>query len=343
MSYGATSVLRGIDFALGGGQTLALLGSSGSGKTTLLRLIAGLLVPDKGRIIFGDMTVADAENRIFVPPERRGLGMVFQDYALWPHLSVGRNISFPLEMRGMARAERDERTRKALDKVGLTGLADRQPSQLSGGQQQRVAIARAIVAEPKLILFDEPLSNLDRRRREIMLGEIGLLIRSLGLTAIYVTHDHNEALSLADQVAVMRAGHIEQLAAPEVLINHPASPNVAEFLGLGCVAPVELRDAAWWLAGSGISVANDHEVSAPGDATHVLLPTKSIEVAETAVSPLTGTVLRSRFRGDGHLTTVRLERPENPLELQLVSVAKLYPGDQVGLQINPRHVRWFSK
>ena len=160
LSYGPTQILKGIDFSLEKGKTLALLGPSGCGKTTLLRLVAGLLVPTRGSVSIAGTTVADGSTGAFVPPERRGLGMVFQDYALWPHLTVGGNVSFPLEMRGIGKAERHERTMRSLERVGLAAYADRRPSDLSGGQQQRVAIARAIVAEPQLILFDEPLSNL---------------------------------------------------------------------------------------------------------------------------------------------------------------------------------------
>ncbi len=341
LSYGTTSVLRGIDFSLPPGRTLALLGPSGCGKTTLLRLVAGLLAPTKGRISIGGQALADASGEVFLPPERRGLGMVFQDYALWPHLTVGGNVSFPLEMRGIGKAERESRTLRALERVGLTAYAARKPSELSGGQQQRVAIARAIVAEPALILFDEPLSNLDRELRESMVDEIGSLISSLGLTAIYVTHDHGEALSLADQVAVMRAGRIEQLASPDILVDRPASPEVAEFLRLGSIVAVERRGEAWCLVEGGMPIAADEGV--PAGTTHALLPTRSIEVGESARFPIAGEVLRSQFRGDGHVTTVRAGSPERHAELQLISRTRLRSGDHVGLQIDPQHIRWFSR
>ncbi|MFN3524548.1 MAG: ABC transporter ATP-binding protein, partial [Paracoccus sp. (in: a-proteobacteria)] len=215
MAYGPTKILRGINVALPRGQTLALLGPSGCGKTTLLRLVAGLLSPTSGDISIDGQLVAGPG--LFVPPEKRGLGMVFQDYALWPHLTVAGNVAFPLEMARVGRAEREARVTAALDRVGLGAMAQRNPSALSGGQQQRVAIARAIVGEPRIVLFDEPLSNLDRELRETMVAELGALIRGLGLTAIYVTHDQSEALTLADQVAVMEAGQIAQQAAPEDL------------------------------------------------------------------------------------------------------------------------------
>src|SRR5262249_14508816 len=159
-----------------------------------------------------------------------GLGMVFQDYALWPHLTVGGNVAFPLEMHGVPRQERQQKVAAALARVALAGFEQRSPASLSGGQQQRVAIARAIIAEPRIVLFDEPLSNLDRELRESLVGEIGALVRGLGLTAVYVTHDQAEAFALADQVAVMREGRIIQLASPEELVDRPAQPAVAELL-----------------------------------------------------------------------------------------------------------------
>ena len=340
LSYGATKVLRGIDFSLPKGQTLALLGPSGCGKTTLLRLVAGLLAPTQGRISIGEQVVADAAKAAFLPPERRGLGMVFQDYALWPHLTVGGNVSFPLEMRGVNKADRESRTLRALERVGLGGYTQRKPSELSGGQQQRVAIARAIVAEPALILFDEPLSNLDRELRETMVGEIGNLISSLGLTAIYVTHDHSEALSLADQVAIMRGGLIEQLAPPDILIDQPATPEIADFLRLGCVAAVERRGETWRLVRGGTAIA-PADVATAG-STHALLPIGAIELVEASQAMLSGIVLRSQFRGDGHLATVQIGSGEDHSELQLISRTKLRAGEPVSLRIDPQHIRWFS-
>jgi iron(III) transport system ATP-binding protein len=267
LAYGPATILKNIDLSLPRGQTLALLGPSGCGKTTLLRLVAGLLAPTKGSITINGITVADAATRTFIPPEKRHLGMVFQDYALWPHMTVFGNVSFPLEMRGFGRAEREKRVASALERVGLAGFGERAISDMSGGQQQRVAIARAIVAEPGLVLFDEPLSNLDRELRENMVTEIGQLVANLGLTAIYVTHDQSEAFSLADQVAVMRAGVIEQLAAPEALVAEPTTPEVADFLRLGCVVPVEQHDNAYRIARTEIHIAHRSPAS---QATHVM-------------------------------------------------------------------------
>jgi len=338
LHYGDTVILKGIDLSLSRGKTLALLGPSGCGKTTLLRLVAGLLQPSRGSVSISGEVVADAANGHFSPPERRNLGMVFQDYALWPHLTVGGNVSFPLEMRGVGKAERRERTMRALQRVGLEAYADRRPSDLSGGQQQRVAIARAIVAEPQLILFDEPLSNLDRELRENMVGELAGLISELQLTAIYVTHDHAEALTLADQVAVMRAGEIAQLASPDDLIARPATPEVADFLRLGGTASLTWRDGAWFLGAHAIAREETPRVR----EAEVLLPLAAVTVSGNAQAAVPATVLRSQFRGDGHLATVAPAGMPD-MELQVLSAARLRPGDQIGLSIDPGRISWFGQ
>jgi iron(III) transport system ATP-binding protein len=205
--FGTQPVLEGIDLDVPAGTTLALLGPSGCGKSTLLKLLAGLLRPSAGHIAFGTQVVVDAHQCL--PPERRGLGMVFQDYALWPHMTVAANVSFALEMRRVERGEREQRVAAALARVGLEGLGGRRPAALSGGQQQRVALARAIVAEPRILLFDEPLSNLDRALRASLCAEIGGLLAQLGTTAVYVTHDHEEAQVLAHQIVTLAHGSIQ--------------------------------------------------------------------------------------------------------------------------------------
>jgi len=206
LSFDSQTVLADIDLEVPGGTTLALLGPSGCGKSTLLKLLAGLQQPGAGSIHFGAQLVADAHS--CVAPERRGLGMVFQDYALWPHMTVAGNVAFPLEMGRVARPERERRVAAALARVGLEHVGKRRISALSGGQQQRVALARAIVAEPRILLFDEPLSNLDRDLRVSLCREIGELLAQLGTTAVYVTHDREEAETLAHQVVTMQHGRI---------------------------------------------------------------------------------------------------------------------------------------
>ncbi|MDR0478362.1 MAG: ABC transporter ATP-binding protein [Burkholderiaceae bacterium] len=206
-SFGAARILDGIDLEAPAGTTVALLGPSGCGKSTLLKLLAGLLEPEAGEIRFDGQLVADAA--YCAPPESRSLGMVFQDYALWPHMSVAANVAFPLEMRGVPRRERTERVTQALALVGLSEHGARRPHALSGGQQQRVALARAIVAAPRLLLLDEPLSNLDCNLRKQLSREIKALLARLNTTAVYVTHDREEADALADQIVVMARGRID--------------------------------------------------------------------------------------------------------------------------------------
>jgi len=232
-SFGSLRALERIGLNIPSGEFFALLGPSGCGKTTLMRAIAGLLDPEEGRIDIGDQTVVDASRRHFLAPDQRHLGMVFQDYALWPHMRVAENVAFPLEARKVPRAGQAERVTAALRRVGLEHLAQRFPAELSGGQQQRVAVARAIVAVPNVLLFDEPLSNLDANLRDHLGHELASVARDTGATSIYVTHDQTEALSLADRVAVMRDGAIVQLDTPVRLYQNPANAWIARFLNAG--------------------------------------------------------------------------------------------------------------
>jgi iron(III) transport system ATP-binding protein len=227
--YGATPVVKGLTLRVASGEFISLLGPSGCGKTTTLRMIAGLERVDRGTLII-DGRVVDGPG-VHVPPEQRALGMVFQSYAVWPHRTVAQNVAYPLTLQRLGSQEIASRVQEALGWVRLQAFADRAPSQLSGGQLQRVAIARALVARPKVLLLDEPLSNLDAALREELRGEIAALRATLGITMIFVTHDQHEALALSDRVAVMNHGVIEQIDRPEQLYREPATPFVASFVG----------------------------------------------------------------------------------------------------------------
>ena len=223
--FGDVAALRDFDLDVHGGEFVSLLGPSGCGKSTALNLLAGLLDPDAGQILL------DGQDLAPVPPERRGFGVVFQSYALFPHLTVGRNVAFGLEMQGVRPEDVDRRVRRTLALVHLEETVDRYPAQLSGGQQQRVALARALVIEPRLLLMDEPLSNLDAKLRIEMRLEIRRLHQTLGLTTVYVTHDQEEALSLSDRIGLMKDGTLRQVGSPEEVYLHPKSAFVANFFG----------------------------------------------------------------------------------------------------------------
>ena len=223
--FGDVTAVDAADFEIAKGELFFLLGPSGCGKTTLLRLIAGFYKPDSGRILFDERPIDD------VPPHKRNTGMVFQNYALWPHMTVAGNVAYGLDVRRVPPAERDERVARALETVRMAAFAARRPNQLSGGQQQRVAVARALVIEPDAILLDEPLSNLDAKLRIEMRQEIRRIHQETGITTVYVTHDQKEALSMAQRLAVMRDGKIEQVGSPRDVYGRPVNAFVAQFIG----------------------------------------------------------------------------------------------------------------
>ena len=224
--FGPLAVVNEVSLSIEEGELFTLLGPSGCGKTTLLRLVAGFYAPDGGTIRFNDRVVNA------VPPHERGIGMVFQNYALWPHMTVSENVSYGLKLRKIPAVEIAERVRAVLDKVKLGGLGDRYPGQLSGGQQQRVALARALVLNPQILLLDEPLSNLDAKIRIQVRAEIRKLQKELGITTIYVTHDQEEALTLSDRIAVFNQGKVFQIGPPKALYERPANRFVADFIGI---------------------------------------------------------------------------------------------------------------
>ncbi len=274
---GKNLVLDRVDLRIEPGELFFLLGGSGCGKTTLLRLVAGFLTPDQGQIHFGDLDVTR------LPPERRAIGMVFQNYALWPHLDVAGNVAFGLDVRRVASTEKSARVTSALAMVGLAGYDRRMIGELSGGQQQRVALARALVMRPAVLLLDEPLSNLDARLRLDMRQEIRRLCKQSGLTALYVTHDQAEALSTADRIALLHAGGVAQIGTPRQLYEQPRTAQVAQFLG---EANIIARDVAERLAGTTLP---------PGD-TFCIRPERLQLGASRAT--VQATITAGSFQGD---------------------------------------------
>ncbi|GAB2468740.1 putative spermidine/putrescine transport system ATP-binding protein [Conyzicola lurida] len=256
-TYGSMQALSGIDLELAPGEFIALLGPSGCGKTTALRALSGLETIDSGSILIDGVDVAAT------PTNKRDIGMVFQSYSLFPHMTVLENVEFGLRMRKVAKADRRERATEALEMVGLGAHGERFAHQLSGGQQQRVALARALVTRPRVLLLDEPLSALDAKVRVQLREEIRRITRDLGITTVFVTHDQEEALAVADRVAVMRAGRIEQIGTPEELYATPANPFVADFVGLTSRVPGEVVDGAVVVHGVRLPLLGEHQENGP--------------------------------------------------------------------------------
>ncbi len=275
-SYGGGAAMAAVsDLALdiADGQFVTLLGPSGCGKTTTLRLIAGFIAPDAGTIHADGRLVSSREH--VVPPEERGMGMVFQNYAVWPHKTVFENVVFGLKLRGLAASEARARVKATLALVNLTGFEDRLPSELSGGQQQRVALARSLVVEPKILLLDEPLSNLDAKLRERMRGELKQLQRRTGITFVYVTHDQAEALALSDRIAVIQGGRLQQFGTPQEVYARPASRVVADFMGLVNLVPATVEAAEGSRGRLRIASGWMMEVDMPNATT----PGRTVEIA----------------------------------------------------------------
>ena len=272
--YGSVCAVDRLSLSIESGESISLLGPSGCGKTTTLNLLAGFLTPDAGTIRIGDREV------VGIPPNKRNLGMVFQSYALFPHMTVAENVAFGLKLRRVERSEQSRRVDEALDMVRLGGLSERYPRQLSGGQQQRVALARALVVKPDIMLFDEPLSNLDAKLREEMRTELLEIQSRVKVTSIYVTHDQEEALALADRVAIMSDGHIEQVGTPDDVYENPTTAFVAKFLGESNVLPATVAE----VGGSGmVCEAGEYRIRsdgkdrfAVGDRVEVIVRTERI-------------------------------------------------------------------
>jgi ABC-type Fe3+/spermidine/putrescine transport system ATPase subunit len=301
--YGATVAVDGVSFGVDHGELVAVLGPSGCGKTTLLHLIAGLERPDRGQ------TSWRGEPLSGVPPHRRGFGLMFQEYALFPHMNVGRNVGFGLRMQHMDGERLDERVAQALELVGLPGFEGRQVDQLSGGERQRVALARAIAPAPSLLMLDEPLGSLDRTLKERLMLELPRILRGTEQTALYVTHDQEEAFAIADRVIVMRAGREVRIGTPEEIYRQPRTPFVARFLGLD-----NLLDGRAVLRGSGSEVGTAlGKLAIPmpieGDVILLLRPEKVELGAGDGVS-IEGEVVETSFRGGSQRVVLRTGRLE---------------------------------
>jgi ABC-type Fe3+/spermidine/putrescine transport system ATPase subunit len=277
------------------GELLALIGASGSGKTTTLRIIAGHEMPDEGRVLL------DGRDITALPPRRRGFGMVFQHYALFPHMTVGDNVAFGLEARGVAKAERRERAARALANVGLANAGGRQVQSLSGGEQQRVALARALIIEPKVLLLDEPLSNLDPTLRRTTRDELRAMLHRLGVTALFVTHDQEDAFAVADRVALLERGRLLQVGRAEELYDRPASRSVAEFIGRATLVPARVSGDRAVVTIGGVAcdvrvvMPNGDEGSGPQFA--VLRPDALDIVTPASSADWPGTIVERRFAG----------------------------------------------
>ncbi len=300
--FDAQTVVHGISFEVARGEFVSLLGPSGCGKTTTLRCIAGLEDANAGVIRIGDNLVSAPDDAVLVPAHERQIGMVFQSYAIWPHMTVADNVGFPLSVRKQPAADVSRQVLEALAIVGLSALKDRHPSQLSGGQQQRVALARAIVGRPKVLLFDEPLSNLDAKLREGTRAEIRRLQKDLGVAAVYVTHDQEEALSMSDRVIVMDKGRIEQAGTPKELYRSPVNRFVADFVGRASFIDVS-RAANGWTTPNGTLIDVDDAVSSANGTYQAMLRPEDVDIVDAGSASadmgqsLAGTISESHYLG----------------------------------------------
>jgi len=340
VSYGTNHVLKDVSLEIEPGEFFAFLGPSGCGKTTLLRLIAGFNNADSGAVRIGGSDVAH------LPPWKRDVGMVFQSYALWPHMSVARNVAFGLEERRRPRAEIDKRVTAALELVGLAHLAQRWPSQLSGGQQQRVALARTIAIEPKVLLLDEPLSNLDAKMRVQVRRELRDLQQRLGLTTIFVTHDQEEANTVCDRIAVMSEGVIQQVGTPMELYERPANLFVANFLGTANILEgriVEEDGRRLFEIAGGVRLPVPEGLAVAADARLVFRPQHAAVAAPDSGGEgrLKGVVRHREFLGASVRYAIEIGPAEISVDTSFQSGDQLFaPGDAVDVTLPQRAILW---
>ncbi|HEX2552321.1 MAG TPA: ABC transporter ATP-binding protein [Microvirga sp.] len=340
LSYGTNHVLKDVSLDVRPGEFFAFLGPSGCGKTTLLRLIAGFNQADSGRVLVGGKDIAP------LPPWKRDVGMVFQSYALWPHMSVRRNVAFGLEERRLPRAEIAPRVEEALELVGLAGLADRRPSQLSGGQQQRVAVARTIAVRPKVLLLDEPLSNLDAKLRVQVRRELRDLQQRLGITTIFVTHDQEEANTICDRIAVMNEGVVQQVGTPMELYERPANLFVAGFLGTANILAGRIAgsgpDRAFEIA-TGLRLPVDPGVEIPAGARLVFRPQDAVLGSGGDAASLPGRIVHREFLGSSVRYGVEIAGTEIVVDMPFRAGSALEEvGAPVAVTIPSRSALWLA-
>lgn len=347
LTYGDFTAVKNLSLDIDNGESLVLLGKSGCGKTSTMRCVAGLEDPTGGSITIGDTVVVDADRSVNVSPNKRNVGLVFQSYAVWPHMTVLENVSFPLRMKKAPKSQIRAKALETLELVGLAHVAQKGASMLSGGQMQRVALARSLAMEPAVMLLDEPLSNLDARLREDLRVELRRLQVELGLTSIYVTHDQGEALALADRIAIMQDGRISQLATPEDTYRRPASASIAEFLGVSNifkVQPASPLDMRVRLADHDLEVALDTtDAMLTGDDSVCIRP-EDVRVASGPSTPgpntWNGTVLVSLFQGAFARCTVQVDNgPVIDVHADVRDLAEFHQGERVHVRLDPRHVR----
>ncbi len=343
-TFGETTVLPGLDLDVATGELLVLLGPSGCGKTTTMRCVAGLETPTSGSIVIGGMPVFDDAKRIDVPIEERRVGMVFQSYAIWPHMTVFENVAFPLTIANTPKAEIADRVREMLALVGLESYADRGASYLSGGQMQRVALARSLIHQPAVLLMDEPLSNLDARLRDRLRVLLRELQSRFKTTALYVTHDQQEALALADRIVVLDAGTVLQTGAPEEIYRAPVSRTVADFLGYGnifAVSPLPQSAGTVTLEVSG-QVLTAASVPKGASAYSACVRPNDVRIAPVdrigLVPPngVRGTVVMASFQGS--FVHYRVRSEGLVWDVHSVSAVPVHLDDEVMLTIAPEHV-----